>query len=773
MLHLLLTYALPIILGIVVLVFLYNSIVIVGGTSICILERRWIGKDMPKNRTVALKNEVGLQARTLGPGFHFLTPFLYKTKKTGFWIVGPNEVDTCEAITGDPIPSGRMFADMIDCDLFQDGETFLTKNGQKGPQIQILPPGQYRINPYLFRMNNIDQTIIKNDEVGVVTAKDGAPVPAGKIFAKTVECNYYQDVVAFFKNGGQKGPQTLILPPGPYRINTELFKVTPMQNVVVKQGEVATVTAMDGDPIATGRLLAKFVEEHNNFEDGDAFLNKGGQKGPQAQILLPGTYRVNRSLFIVEIQPATIIPALKVGLVTAKDGEPLPQDELMAKSIENHDDFQNVAAFLTQKGQRGPQLDILKPGTYYINPLMFDVVQEDIAEVKRGQVAVIISNVGKEPEKIKAVVAVKADVDASKETTDQLKEEAEKRLDEAIERYVVPRGYRGIQDEVTGPGIYYLNRRAFIAHIVDTTNITVDWDEGGETKFDPLKIISKDAFEISVSVKVIFRVRPDQAPHMIAKIGSIDNLINHVIHPMIDSSFRNQASSTSAMNFMQDRDDEQRKAEERTRKELEKYHVQLVSVLICQIKLPEKLMDTQTAKVIAQQEQIMYVEQEKSQKERINMEKTTAQANKQPELVAAEIDVQIADQKKKKNITESEGEKEAIINRKTGDAEGDKIIGLNIAAVKEAQGVAEGKANAAIGKGLAEGYEEQKKAIGEKGIITIEVAKALAGSNLKLVPDILFQSGDNGGSGIGELLSTFLVQKITNDKKPDTEAEQK
>ena len=121
------------------------------------------------------------------------------------------------------------------------------------------------------------------------------------------------------------------------------------------------------------------------------------------------------------------------------------------------------------------------------------------------------------------------------------------------------------------------------------------------------------------------RVRPDQAPYMVSKIGSIDNLINHVVHPMIDSSFRNQASSTSAMNFMQDRQDEQKKAEERTKMELEKYHVECVSVLICQIKLPQDLMDTQTKKVIAQQQQAMYTEQQKTQEVRITTEKTTAQ----------------------------------------------------------------------------------------------------------------------------------------------------
>src|SRR5207244_785589 len=170
---------------------------------------------------------------------------------------------------------------------------------------------------------------------------------------------------------------------------------------------------------------------------------------------------------------------------------------------------------------------------------MFDVQLDDVAIVERGQVAVLVSNVGRNPEGM-------PDEDRAKV---------------GQERYVVPAGYRGIQSEVAGPGVYYLNRRAYLAYVVPTTNLTIDWaDEetanvtaapvtgaSGERRaqlFDPLSVISHDGFEMRVSVKVVIRVRPEQAPYMIAKIGSIDNLITHVIHPMIDSSFRNQASST-------------------------------------------------------------------------------------------------------------------------------------------------------------------------------------------------------------------------------------
>ena len=775
MLTMFVAYLVPIIIAFLVLVLILNSLVVVRGDGFVMLERKWFGKSMPAERTVALKDEVGVQARTLGPGMHWLKPFIYKTKKDLFHIVLPGQVGYVDAITGKPIQEGRIMATPVDCDMFQDGEAFLKNGGQKGPQTQILPPGNYRINKQLFKVLNGPVESVSKVEVGLVESIDGTPVPQGKIFAKSVACNDFQDAKAFLANG-EKGVQIPVLPQGDYRINPLLFKVKKVPTTIIEQGEIGVVTAMDGLPIDKGRLLGKTIAGHSNFEDGEAFLKNGGQRGPQADILLPGTYRINTNLFKVVVEKAKVVPAKKVGLVTAKDGKPLPETEYVAISIEGHDNFQNISKFLENGGQRGPQFDILKPGTYYINPLMFDVDQDDVAQVERGQVAVIISNVGKEHESIKqAIKEVAANenkpVDTENLSPEALKEAVasiDRRLDVGIERYVVPKGYRGIQQEFSGPGTYYLNRRAFIAYIVDTTNITIDWDEAEKTVFDPLKVISHDGFEISVSVKVVIRVRPDQAPYMIAKIGSIDNLINHVIHPMIDSSFRNQASSTSAMNFMQNRHEEQKKAEDRARLELENYHVELVNVLICQINLPEELMLTQTKRIIAEQKRTMYTAEQQTEEIRIAKEKTTAQADKQRDLVAAEIDVQIADQNKQKAIKQAEGKKEATILEKTGEAEGDLLIGLNQAKVTEAQGKAKGSANAAEGEGIAKGYEAQKKAIGENAIVTIEVAKNLSGSNLKLVPDFLIQSGENGGSGIGELLSTFLVKNITKKQPGDS-----
>src|SRR5690349_10051631 len=91
------------------IILAYYSVVIVSGNAIAVLERRWIGKKMPQGRVVAMGGEVGIQARTLGPGMHFLIPFLYVASKYDFVEINNNEIGTVESIDGNPIPPGRIF----------------------------------------------------------------------------------------------------------------------------------------------------------------------------------------------------------------------------------------------------------------------------------------------------------------------------------------------------------------------------------------------------------------------------------------------------------------------------------------------------------------------------------------------------------------------------------------------------------------------------------------------------------------------------------------
>src|SRR6185369_8817019 len=151
---------------VLLLVLAYYSIVIVAGNEMVVLERRWFGKKMAQGRVVAMGNEVGIQGRTLGPGLHFLIPFLFIAQKYPFVEIRDGEIGMVESIDGNPIPPGRIFAGVVEGhNAFQDGEVFLQNGGQKGPQIQILPPGKYRVNPYQFNVTKAAAVFIDKGRV--------------------------------------------------------------------------------------------------------------------------------------------------------------------------------------------------------------------------------------------------------------------------------------------------------------------------------------------------------------------------------------------------------------------------------------------------------------------------------------------------------------------------------------------------------------------------------------------------------------------------------
>ena len=695
----------------------------IGAKEVGIKERRYFGRRMPQGRVVATDGEVGLQADILKPGLHFV---MYPVER----VV------------------------------------------QKVPLVEI-----------------------GADELGIIEAIDGEPMPMGSIFAPDRAQNAhnnFQDPIAFIKQGGVKGVQLRTLPPGKWAIHPYLFRVSIAKSSVIPQGKVGVITAADGAPLDQGRLHGKAIKDHKNFQDAEAFIYNGGQKGPQVEILTPGTYRIHTQsvpadndsemmpgLFNVRLFDATMISENQIGLVEALDGAPLDPNDYVATPKEGHDNFQDSNTFITSGGQRGPQKDILLPGTYYINPLLFKVIPEAAKEVKPGEVAVIVSNTGKDPgedirramaDKIRVrleqeeaqqmqIAAEKLDkVDGDKASIEDIRAEllagdpADKRLDSgAHEAYVVPEGYRGIQEMVVGPGRYYVNTLAVSPIVIPTTNQTVEWTAGEMANtFDPFEVISKDGFTMQLEVRVVFRVKPEDAPFMVAKIGDVGRLVQNVMHPLIDSIFRNQASESSAMAYLQNRHEEQERAEARVRMHLLKYHVDVVNVLICHIRLPEELMKTQTEKILAEQKQNMFNAQREAEVKRIELEKTSSQADNQRSLMEATVGVDIAGKRSEQRKKEAEGE--AYYISETGKAEAEKMRLMG-----EAQGVA---------------YNEQVKALGQQGVAIVETLKVIGEKGVRITPDIMASGGGvsgDGGGGIGTLLLLNLFRDQmakTTEKAP-------
>src|SRR5438128_622375 len=298
-------YLAIILLALIVLIVILRRILVnVGAREIAIKERRYLGAKMPPGRVVATEGEVGIQADVLKPGLHMIKwPFEKVIRKFPLIEINADEMGIIEAIDGEPMPPGGIFAaDRAQNahNNFQDPIAFIKRGGVKGIQLRTLPPGLWPIHPYLFRVSVSKVTVIPQGKVGVMTAADGAPLDAGRLLGKAIDGHLnFQNAELFVSSGGQRGPQVDILTPGTYRILSQsipleggteakpgLFTVRLYDATVISENQIGLVEALDGAPLNAGDYVAESVAGHDNFQDGHEFIDGKGQRGPKKDILL-------------------------------------------------------------------------------------------------------------------------------------------------------------------------------------------------------------------------------------------------------------------------------------------------------------------------------------------------------------------------------------------------------------------------------------------------------------------------------------------------------
>jgi uncharacterized membrane protein YqiK len=586
-------------------------------------------------------------------------------------------------------------------------------------------------------------TLVRDDDVGIVTRKMFGPtLPQGQIIATK----------------GEVGVQADILMPGLYWRIPIIWRIERAPVTRIKPAFIGVVESIEGKPIPTGRLLADEVP-CNSFQDAQAFLNNGGCKGPQVDTLRPGTYRINTKVFKIQEVPATIVAREQVGVAIALDGISLPGGYNVApEPTGDHKHFQDGQAFIRNQGYRGPQLETLQPGEYYINPRLFEVAMSEVAIVPPGYVAVIISSVGKELEKSPKNAPLISDTPTLGQP-----------LHDAVETpLITSRNERGILVDPVAPGKYNLNRIAYRAEIVPTSAITIDWaeknviretkpyatvnQESGESAkvsefftYSQLKFTSKDGFQLEVEVRLIIRIPPANAPYVIARFGTVTNLIEQVAHPLIDSSFRNEAGDRAAMDFVHSRSVIQSAALEKVRKEFISYHVEVQGLLIAYIKVDEKLLETQTKKEIAVQQQQQYEQEAKAQEQRIAVAEKTARADKQMDVITAKLSIDIATDKAEALRKEAEGVRDSTKTRADG---------LSYEAQK-------------VGEGTAAAYKAQTDVLGPERIAAIKLIQEIAAGNVTITPNVLVSGGESNQSG--NLINAILATWLTREKPQPAE----
>jgi len=558
--------------------------------------------------------------------------------------------------------------------------------------------------------------LIQERQVGVVVKRFGTrALPPGRFIALAGEAGYQADTLAPGLHFGY------------WRWQYRIIKVSV---TVVPQGEIALVLAADGAAIPPERILAKVVD-CDNFQDARKFLLNGGEKGRQLGILTAGTYRINTALFTVitsataqehgmfpeQLQLHRVEPDM-VGIVTTLDGRPIEAGEIAGPVIPGHDNFQNAQAFLDGGGRRGLQEQILLSGTWNLNPWFALLEQVPMVQIPIGYVGVVISFVGMAHEDVSGLEFKHGDL--------------------------VVAGHKGVWVTPLYPGKHPINTRIMKVELVPTTNIVLNWASRTEAhhydeKLSSITVRSKDGFAFNLDVAQIIHVGALDAPKVISRVGSMQNLVDHGLQPIVGNYFRNSAQDYTVLDFLSARSQRQVEAAEHIRAAIGAYDVQAIDTLIGDINPPATLMETQTDRKIAEEQRKTYEVQEAAQKQRQQLVRQTSLADIQQQVVGAEQGVNIAELKANANVKQATGDAEATRLRALGEAE----------------------AIRATGRAKAEAYRAGVESLGSQGYTVMQLMQIVGERNVRIVPDVAV-SGANGSTGLVDGLLGLMLRNQSN-----------
>lgn len=611
---------------------------------------------------------------------------------------------------------------------------------------------------FLFGM-----VIVPEDRIGLVTKKfvlfgEHKELPDGRIVA----------------TNGEAGFQAKTLAPGLYfGMWVWQYEITMEQFTVIPEGKIGLVLSKDGAEIPTGNILARRVE-CDNFQDAEMFLRNNGQRGRQTNFITAGSYRINTMLFQVSITDMVRIRESMVGIVTTLDGLPIQHGEIAGKAVEGHNNFQDFDTFLENGGNRGLQPTVILAGSYNLNPWALQVEETPMTEIPIGYVGVVISYIGHDGKDLTGT--------------------------DFKHGNIVEKGSKGVWSEPFGPGKYPVNKYTMKVELVPTTNLVLNWAQARseshnlDKNLSTITVRSKDGFPFNLDVSQIIHVPTTEAPKVIARFGNMVNLVTQVLEPTIGNYFRNSAQDSDVIAFLTTRKERQDSAKEHIKKVLDEYNVNAVDTLIGDIVPPESLMKTLTDRKIAEEQKVTYETQKQAQETRQGMEKETAIADMQKDIVKAQQSVEIAERTANAAVKKAEGDAAGVKLAVNAEAEATKMRALAEAEATRARAKAESeaiklKADAesemisktgaaeaskilAVGKSTAEAYELAVNALGGENFTRYKITEELSKGKIKLIPDVLIGgNGQQGGSAMDGLLGLKLMEMMDPEKK--SEAPQK
>jgi len=256
-------------------------------------------------------------------------------------------------------------------------------------------------------------------------------------------------------------------------------------------------------------------------------------KGVQEELLGPGRYFLNPVEYDWEL----------VDLVQISAGDPGQWDWDTNGHLKNTDSAPMIGLVSCKQGKnapagqevvdvgyRGIQKEVLTPGTYKLNPHVYEVTKLPAVVVPPGSVGV--------------VTRLSGTIGASASTT--------KGAEADLSRIVGTADHRGILKDVLQPGVYYKNPRIEKVDIVPVGYDAIpSRNSSGDAADKTIKFYSYDGYQIEADLTVVWGRSPLDAPKIVATVGNVEQVEQNVINPAMKAACQNVGANYTAKELIQ------------------------------------------------------------------------------------------------------------------------------------------------------------------------------------------------------------------------------
>lgn len=481
-----------------------------------------------------------------------------------------------------------------------------------------------------------------------------------------------------------------------------------------------------------------------------------GENGPQAKIYGPGLhFSPLITLYSdIEVLPVVEIPKGHYGVVTALDGRKLPEDAVLASPLPGTSIAPSAAieggasvsrmfdavSFLDEEtgGFQGVQATVLKPGIHRLNLYLYNVEvvgAEGMGALysRRGAESIEDSD----PTVITQIPTgyvgvVKSNIQESWRTNEECRSGQEAENLGQIQAVLVPDGCKGVWKTTFEPGAYFFNSNAYEVSTIESRAVRWTYKGGYSRCQIDLKVdaagdfqqsrackeelynpslhadkaitVKVEGWDIPVELRVLMQVRPEDAPSVVAAVGSVDQIENRIITPAIRSIVRNVGGGiyeaplldanddtmvdedgntiiglrpARALDFQEFRSYLETAFEQRIMAEARKAGISILEVKIGEPAIPPELLVARRREQLSDQLQRSFIREQEAQEQRIAAENAKATADQQSVLVAAEIDLESSARRKQARENDGEGEKNFLIQVAEGQRAQAEVLGAD------------------------------------------------------------------------------------------------